>query len=377
MLEYSALWTSSVKLAKSAILILDGTKVCGITPSLAAKSRVTGPARGLVRSRGVAFKGAEVAAIDGFTMPVQAASVVLQEDPKCGDVLFPFLNGEDMNTRPDLSARRWIVNFFDWPQERAADYSICFKRIVEEVKPVLSDNNNPQLRDFWWRYKRPAPALQMAIRGLDRVIAIALISKTVMPVMVPTGQVFSHMLGVFATEDTGMLALLSSAPHYWWTLSRASTMKTDVRYTPSDVFETLPLPEVTSEMRALGDRLDRFRRDLMLARQAGLTRTYNMVHDPRCMDIDIVELRQIHEMIDEAVCRAYGWDELVPQLDHGHYGVGRETRYTVGPAVQRELVDRLLELNHERYAAEVAAGLHDKKNKRGRHTRGNDQDGLF
>jgi hypothetical protein len=33
----------------------------------------------------------------------------------------------------------------------------------------------------------------------------------------------------------------------------------------------------------------------------------------------------------------------------------------VGPWAQREILDRLLELNHERYAAEVAKGLHDKK----------------
>jgi hypothetical protein len=152
-------------------------------------------------------------------------------------------------------------------------------------------------------------------------------------------------------------------------------MKTDINYSPSDVFETLPLPEMTQEMRRLGDRLDRFRRDVMLARQAGLTKTYNLVHDPECSDADIVELREIHKAIDEAVCRTYGWDDLLPQLDHGHYPVGRETRYTVGPAVQRELVDRLLELNHERYAAEVAAGLHDKKGKK--RPKAGEQDGLF
>jgi len=32
-----------------------------------------------------------------------------------------------------------------------------------------------------------------------------------------------------------------------------------------------------------------------------------------------------------------------------------------GPAARVEVLDRLLELNHERYAAEVAAGLHEKK----------------
>jgi hypothetical protein len=199
---------------------------------------------------------------------------------------------------------------------------------------------------------------------MERVIVITLVSKVVMPVMVPTGQVFSHALGVFATDDTAMLALLSSAPHYWWARARASSMKADLRYTPSDVFETLPLPELTDEMRELGDRLDTFRRELMLSRQAGLTTTYNMVNDPRNTDDDIVELRRIHMAIDEAVCRAYGWEDLIPKLDHGHHPVARETRFTVGPYAQRELVDRLLELNHQRYEEEVAQGLHEKPGKK-------------
>lgn len=150
----------------------------------------------------------------------------------------------------------------------------------------------------------------------------------------------------------------------------------------SDVFETLPLPELTQEMRDLGDRLDTFRRDLMLSRQAGLTATYNLVNDPTCQERDIVELRRIHRAIDEAVCRAYGWDDLIGRLDHGHHNVGRETRYTVGPGVQRELVDRLLELNHARYAEEVAKGLHDKKPRKGVRSRpkgvvNTDQEDLF
>jgi hypothetical protein len=186
--------------------------------------------------------------------------------------------------------------------------------------------------------------------------------------MVPTDQVLSEQLIAFATEDLAMLAFLSSTPHYWWAVVRSSKFGVGaaVRYTPSDVFETLALPELTEEMRQLGDRLDTYRRDLMLARQAGLTATYNLVNDPTCRDVDIEELRSIHRQIDEAVCRAYGWDDLLAQgLDHDFHDLGREVRYTIGPTVRQEILDRLLELNHERYAAEVAAGLHDKKSGRG------------
>jgi hypothetical protein len=94
-----------------------------------------------------------------------------------------------------------------------------------------------------------------------------------------------------------------------------------------------------------------------------LTKTYNLVFDPSVRDDDIVELRRIHQAIDEATVRAYGWDDLLDQLDHGFHPAGRDLRWTIGTAAQREILDRLLELNHERYAAEVAAGLHDKGKK--------------
>jgi hypothetical protein len=142
-------------------------------------------------------------------------------------------------------------------------------------------------------------------------------------------------------------------------------MKADLNYSLSDVFETLARPETTTEMEELGGRLDIFRRQLMLARHAGLTATYNLVHDQRCVDADIAELREIHRAIDEAVVRAYGWDDLLAAgLDHGFHDTRQGPRYTIGPVVRQEILDRLLELNHERYAAEVKAGLHDKRTRK-------------
>jgi hypothetical protein len=119
-------------------------------------------------------------------------------------------------------------------------------------------------------------------------------------------------------------------------------------------------------MREFGSRLDIFRRNLMLTRQAGLTMTYNLVQDPACADADIAELREIHRAIDEAAARAYGWDDLLAAgLDHGFRETRQGTRYTTGPVVRREILDRLLVLNHERYAAEVQAGLHAKRSRTG------------
>ena len=360
-LEFSAVWTTRAALGSAAQRVLDDVVVPAITASLDPASRVTGAAHRLAANSNISFQGTNILGL-GFTMEPEAAKALIEKDERYREVLFPYLNGQDLNSRPDCSASRWVINFHDWPEEKARAYSECYARVRELVKPERDGNKRAARRERWWQFAERAPELYKTIRILDRVIVITLVSKTVMPVMVPTGQVFSHALGVFATDDTAMLALLSSAPHYWWTVARASSMRTDIRYTPSDVFETLALPELTEELRRLGGRLDAHRRDLMLARQAGLTATYNLVNDPTVRDADIEELRSIHRQVDEAVCRAYGWDDLVAQgLDHDFHDLGREVRYTIGPSVRQEILDRLLELNHERYAAEVAAGLHDKK----------------
>ena len=39
------------------------------------------------------------------------------------------------------------------------------------------------------------------LKAFERFLVIAQVSKTVMPVRVPTGQVFSHRLAVFATDS--------------------------------------------------------------------------------------------------------------------------------------------------------------------------------
>lgn len=200
--------------------------------------------------------------------------------------------------------------------------------------------------------------MRSAIVGLDQVIAITLHTKTVMPLMVPNGQVFSHALGVFASDDTALLAFLSSASHYWWAIDRGSSIKGDLRYTPTDVFETLVRPELTQELRDLGERLDTYRRDLMVnKRNLGLTKTYNLVHDPAATGpdfADIEELRSIHRVIDYAVVRAYGWSDLADgtSLEHGYHETRQGTRYTISASCQREVLDRLLELNRDRYLAE-------------------------
>ena len=134
-------------------------------------------------------------------------------------------------------------------------------------------------------------------------------------------------------------------------------MKNDPRYTPSDVFETFPRPADTPELEAIGRTLDTERRDIMLRRQLGLTKLYNLVNDPDLpseADRDVARLREIHEKLDHVVMDAYGWSDV--PLNHGFYEYRKMTRWTVCPEARVEILDRLLEENHRRAALEPKEG---------------------
>ncbi|MFD3586353.1 Eco57I restriction-modification methylase domain-containing protein [Streptomyces sp. NPDC058683] len=362
VLEYCAVWTSRAEVAEGGMRMADGLRVKGITPSLDAASRVTGTPRRLAKNQGIAFIGSYVLG-QGFTISLKEAQTLIAKDRRYREVLFPYLNGQDLNSRPDGSASRWVINFHSWGEIRASRYPEAYERVRRLVKPERDKNKRNVRRDRWWQYGERSKGLYEAIEALERVIAVTLVSKSVVPVMVPTGQVFAHKLGIFATEDSAMLALLSSAAHYWWAVSHSSTMKADLNYSPSDVYETLPHPALTHQLKKLGNILDTRRREITLS-HGGLTSTYNLVHDETCTDPGITEIRTIHKAVDEEVARAYGWYDLLDQpsgLDHGFHDTRQGPRYTIGPVVRQEILDRLLEENQRRYQAEVDAGLHSRQ----------------
>ncbi|MBR7824679.1 hypothetical protein KDK95_00035 [Actinospica sp. MGRD01-02] len=360
----SLLWCG--RIGEAECRILDGRLVQAISSSLDPESRAEGRPERLTANMACAFIGSFVNGI-GFVLQPAEADALISADSRTGDVIYPYLNGDDLNSRPDCSPSRWVIDFQDWDVDRASTYPDVFRIVVDRVKPSRDSSSGKDYRKFWWRFGRRSVGLGEASRGLARVIVISLVSKYGMVAMVPTGTVFSHALGVFASDDPAFFALLSSAFHFaWWTEKGKSTMRNDLRYTPSDGFETFARPDLTDELRELGTRLHEVRSATMLRRDLGLTKLYNLFHDPSNDDPDIVELREIHKLIDEAVFRAYQqtpdcaeWTDL--DLNHGFHTTSHGLRYTIDPVVQVEILDRLLELNHLRYAEEERLGLHDKK----------------
>jgi len=352
-LEYAAVWGTLGDVGADVPRDADGAEARLISTLLEPSGRVEGRPLRLIENKGLSYEGMKPYG-QGFILDAAEAQEWIAADPRNAEVLFPYLNGEDLNSRPDSSASRWVIDFNDWAEERAREYQLPYQRVAECVRPERQRRKpdgsyvlRKPLPDRWWQYGDKRPALRRAIADLPEVLLIARVSKSVMPMRVPTGPVMSEACVVFATCSYSVQAVLSSSLHQLWAITYGSTLETRVRYTPSDVFETFPLPAAGDRLDAVGRTLDDERREIMLRRDLGLTKLYNLVNDPEIHgDEDVDRLREIHVEIDAATTAAYGWDDI--RLGHGFHNFRQVQRWTVSPSARVESLDRLLFENHRR-----------------------------
>ena len=356
-LEVAHLWVcSGLWKAKYS---LDDEVVFGITAFLTSPGRVAGNPYRLAANSQKSFQGSIILGL-GFTLTPEAAEILVAKDQRNRDILFPYINGNDLNSSPSQNPSRWVINFGDWPLEKAQQYPECLKIVRELVKPERDKNKySPRARENWWLYERARPELYCAIANMKQVFCQGFVSKYLQLAPVSTSWVYAAPMIVFVDDRFCFLGLVQSTIHEVWTLKNSSSLETRLRYAPSDCFETFPFPDELTCLELIGERYNSHRYQIMQCRSEGLTKTYNRFHDPTDSSQDISKLRRLHQEMDERVAAAYGWADLA--LGHDFHETKQGLRYTISESARQEVLDRLLALNHERYAEEVTQGLHDKK----------------
>lgn len=371
--------------------------------------------------RGIDFGG------DGFILKEGEAEMLIRESDTNRKVICKIINGSEVNTIPNQEPKRFIINFYDWTEQKSKYYPSPFTIVEQRVKPYRDCIKDKAAKKNWWLYNRNRPKLYGELSKISHCFVTAFTSKHLSFSRLDTQIVFSNALNIIATDDFSQFSLLHSNIHEMWVRKYASRLKNDLRYTPSDCFETFAFPKdikdkVSLTLESLGWSYHEFRRQLMLKIQLGLTKTYNQFHNPDLREFseddiskiptlnakesqkqygkntvtiwkhldktegtcsfneavrDIIHLRELHKHMDETVLRAYGWHEESKygpgiNLAHDFYEVdylpeNDRVRYTISPEARKEILKRLLLLNHEIYKDEVRRGLHDKKKaKRGK-----------
>ena len=334
--------------------------------------------RNLVESRDRVFQGS-IFLGDGFLLTHEEADRLYEADPRNAEVIMPIINGREMNNEPDQAPGRSIINFRDWPLKRAQEYPEPFSIVEEKVKPDRATQKRKRNREVWWVYAEHRPGLTRAIRSLSRCFVAVWVTKHLNFSSQPTHIIFSNSCYVFTTDRWDLFTVVQSTLHEVWARKYSGSLETRLRYSPSHCFNTFAFPTglwqtTDSGLAKLGERYHAHRKALMQSLWLGLTKIYNLFHardlsaetvaqvskkdaDTAATGFEaLLELRQLHVALDNAVRDTYGWQDL--NLEHGFHQVetlpeNDRVRYTVSPAARREVLNRLLAENHARAKSEA------------------------
>ncbi len=412
----------------------------------------------LDQNKDKSFQGSIVLG-NGFVLSPEQADELIAKNQANKEVIFPYLNGQDLNNSIDQAPSRYVINFFDWPLRRmtqdewsylskgqqmeiednirrqrnivlappdyqgrvAQDFPECLEIVEEKVKPEREQQNDSIGILYWWIFLRLRPKLYQTIAEMERVMVSCRVSKYLMISYNDTNKIFDVGLNVICNGLEDVFAIFNSNINIEWCWKNASTLESRIRYTIADCIETFPFPQklsidIEEKLEEIGEKYHLFRQELMQNLQLGLTKTYNQFHNPLVNDdllaisleveqdyhnlnnqlfqkkynkgiyelvhhlaktekvcdlqtaiSGIIQLRKLHKEMDQLVLTAYGWSEDSDSqepidLAHDFYDVdylpeNDRVRYTISPEARKEVLERLLLLNHKIHEEEEKAKL--------------------
>ena len=274
----------------------------------------------LLANSGISSQGYKLVG-DGFVLTPGEARTLLGASPIYADVVHPYRNGRDLSARP---RGVYVVDFGMRSEEEARAYPLAFDRIHDRVKPDRDAVRDRSMRERWWIHGRPRADLREALHGLPRYIATLEVSKHRFFTFLSSDVAPDGTLVCIASADAYHVGVLSSRLHMVWALAAGGMLEDRPRYTKTLCFNAFPFPDATqvlrSEIAGIAEQLDRHRAEA-IARDARVTMTgmYNVVAKLRDGEVLSEEERAIHELagcgtlrtlhdrLDAAVARGYGW----------------------------------------------------------------------
>ncbi|WP_274024589.1 Eco57I restriction-modification methylase domain-containing protein [Vibrio parahaemolyticus] len=373
------IWPGTANVVTSRVLIWKGDwqgrllignrKVAHISSSLT--ERETLDIQKLNASRGLVFQGVIVLG-DGFVLDHTQEELIQNSK-----FVYPYLIGQEVNSDPRHSAKRYSINFWDIEEHEAQEDELAFSYLENTVKQERQKNKRKVYKDKWWQYAEKRPAMFHAIgkgsffnkhpKGwtednvLEQVIVFAT-QATKYPcfTFVPNKYIYANSLCVIASDSMSLFACLSSDFHAVWAFEHGSRLHERLRYTHGDIFETFPFPEKVLEgthddLNRMGREFFDLRAKYMLENQKGMTKFYNDLHDQTLYSFEISALREKQIALNAAVLAAYGFNDLEPEYGFhcvGYLPEGKNTRFTISEKAREEILYRLAMLNKTRHEAE-------------------------
>lgn len=268
----------------------------------------------------------------------------------------PYLSGEDLSLSDPREPKRLVLDLTGWSEDMLASLPPAVASFLYEV--VHPTRTAKELKAYsgleqkWWTFWRTHEDQFARTRKRETCIAMPAVAKYLIPVRVPSTWVFTNKAIVIDEHRQDVHSILLSLAFDVWAEKFGGTMGKGGRVMKiSTILGTFPLPETQADSES-AKRWQALLFDALQEFGPGTTDVLNGVYDVVNVAPVIEELRICMVDIHATVMDAYGWPDL-----NWHPLVADQT-------VRERLLDRLLALNHERYAADIAGAFSEKTTKR-------------
>ena len=268
---------------------------------------------------------------ESFLLNQEEAQDLVSSDSKLGEVIFPYLIGDDILSSSLPTPSRYIIDLHTKDLIESSSYKSVFKRLEEGVlvdrqkaaeherlENEKAKASNPRARvnkhhanflNSWWVLSYPRKDLITKLGEIERYIACSRVTKRPIFEFVSTKIRPSDSLVVFPIQDDYSFGIIQSNVHWSWFTNRCSTLKADYRYTSNTVFDTYPFPQEPRLSQATmvakcARELRELRRQLCIKYDASLREIYKTLDLPGKS-----ELKEAISALDHAVLKLYGFSE--------------------------------------------------------------------
>jgi hypothetical protein len=310
--------------------LLDNQSVTAIHPDLTSDVDLT-IAEVLAENNHISFMGPSPKG--QFDIPESLAKTFIASDSRNAQVVRPVVSGIDL---VGVNRRKWTIDFGLREEIDAAKYRLPFEYVLKFVYPVRSRNRRPAYAKNWWQYAEARPGMRAVLQGKTRFIATPALSKHRIFVWCSPEVLANQGCLVYARDDDYFFGVLHSRLHEVWSLRMGTSLEDRPRYTPTTTFDTFPFPvtphpdpaHLPASVLVIAQAAHQLHEERhawlnpsdapeSVLRKRTLTHLYNALNVFRGQEKVKTtteaanfapRLDQLHRSLDEAVCRAYGWE---------------------------------------------------------------------
>jgi len=221
-------------------ITLNGVSVAGIDSSLHGNAVGAWGRLPLVANKTRCFQGPIPVGAGFIISEPEAGALLTIDDADYREVIRPYLTSEDIAEAADQGPSRWVVDFGTRSLENAKRFTAAIDIVRIRVKPERDKNRDRGFREVWWRFGRPRTEMRAALAGRRRYAATGRHGKRFLAAWIDPWTMASDATCVFAFEDDFSMGVLQSRTHVAWAWAQSSTLKGDLRYTPTSVFMSFP-----------------------------------------------------------------------------------------------------------------------------------------